>query len=214
MSNAREKLAALAARIREMWPKSSYKNEPYLCVREDHLAVEQSEDFRVNYCCFKYAVAKVLQPKTICEIGFGGGNAARAFLTACPDAHYLAIDNLQVEADRIPGSVTKTVAWLRELFPNIKLVVADTSELSDLPCEQYDLVHVDANHTYDYAKHDITMALRSGARFVLVNDIHDADVSRALAIAVNNHPDFLTESFPHTITGNALVARVDALDWM
>ncbi len=46
----------------------------------------------VDYYRMKWAIAKVLQPESILEVGVRFGYSARAFLEACPDAVYTGID--------------------------------------------------------------------------------------------------------------------------
>ena len=89
-------LQVAAVRIREMYPTLTYDHRPEL--PPVHLegwssAPWHSERFRRGYACFKYAVAAVLQPRSICEIGVGSGVAGLAFLRACPRARYLGIDD-------------------------------------------------------------------------------------------------------------------------
>ena len=46
----------------------------------------------VAYYRLKWAIARVLQPKRILEIGVRFGYSAAAFLDACPNATYFGID--------------------------------------------------------------------------------------------------------------------------
>ncbi len=46
-----------------------------------------------SYYRMKWAIAKVIQPKSILEIGVRYGYSAISFLSACPDAQYVGIDN-------------------------------------------------------------------------------------------------------------------------
>ena len=46
----------------------------------------------LQYYEVKHAIAKRLQPKSICEIGVRAGYSAYAFLSAAPAAEFLGID--------------------------------------------------------------------------------------------------------------------------
>src|SRR5258705_8446868 len=76
--------------IRELYPFSIYDHRPSLPSGLPNYY--QTEQFRIGYACFKYAVARILQPKTIVEIGVGVGVSAMAFLAGC-SAIYMGIDN-------------------------------------------------------------------------------------------------------------------------
>src|SRR5271163_2412703 len=72
----------------------------------------------VPYYRTKWAIAAVLQPKRILEIGVRFGYSAMAFLDACPSASYLGID-INAEAN---GGCRDAVFWARQ---QLKLRSAD-----------------------------------------------------------------------------------------
>lgn len=51
----------------------------------------------------KFDLARVRQPKWICEIGVRAGYSAFMFLRACPDAFLLGIDNDSDSHGGVPG---------------------------------------------------------------------------------------------------------------
>jgi len=65
----------------------------------------------VPYYKTKWAIARVLQPASILEIGVRYGYSAAAFLNACPGATYLGID---LDSDTF-GGVKGAIQWARRI---------------------------------------------------------------------------------------------------
>lgn len=199
-------ISTVAARIREVHATASYDHRPYLHPGDADIAAKLSEEFRSGYACLKWAVAKVIQPRAICEIGVGGGLAALAFLDACPMAEYMGIDNGQHQDERgVP-----LIAHLESIFKNrgynAKIMQRDSRQMFQLP-GTFDLVHIDGNHEYDYARHDVGVAFASGAPWILIDDARDNVVCAATFAALLAGRPGSTEwaMFEDTWTGSILV---------
>ena len=165
-----------------------------------------TEDFRRTYACFKSAVAKVLQPGSIIEIGVGCGIAAMAFLHGCPTASYMGIDN-DCEAERdFPIHPSRYVNELLAGRGHVK--VADSTKMDRLPTAA--LVHIDGGHSYDDAYSDVLLAWRSNARWILVDDARYSTVSSATFDALHRKSPGSVDwaYFEDTWTGNILISRV------
>lgn len=136
----------------------------------------------VNYYRLKWAIAQVLQPQTILEIGVRYGYAAHAFLSAMPQSHYTGIDLDCELAGGVPGAIN----WARDILQsfNAELVVADSQAMEQFPGDRYDLIHVDGQQDGDSSFHDLQLALHQ-ARYILVDGYHWTPLNYA---AVN---DFL-----------------------
>src|ERR1700693_6175541 len=65
----------------------------------------------VPYYRLKWAIARVLRPQRILEVGVRYGSSAAAFLNACPECTYLGIDN-----DSNPfGGHKGAIQWARRI---------------------------------------------------------------------------------------------------
>ena len=190
-------LVANARQIRSLYPTLRYDHRP-VDTAEAHYDAKMTEEFRVGYACFKFAVAKVLQPGRIVEIGVGSGIAARAFLEACPTAGYHGIDD---------GGMGYLDMVRQKLAPfRAEITVADSGQVETLP--ECDLVHVDGDHCFDYAYGDTLKALRA-ARWVLVDDARDSQVAAgAMKALYDSRPGSCEWAyFEDTWTGSLLFWR-------
>jgi len=170
-----------------------------------------AEKWRKEYVAVKYSIAKLLQPKRICEIGVYSGIAALSFLYACPNAEYLGIDNLQSERDRGIEVVSKTQELLYSLGYKATIVIADSQEMGSLPGDAYDLVHVDGCHTKEAAKHDVLLAWNAltPSGHILIDNGHDASVCvgtfEAMREVLKGH--LFDWSYFEDSVGNILIRR-------
>lgn len=153
----------------------------------------------------KYRIAAMLQPKTILEIGVRAGYSAAAFLSACP-ATYLGLDaDLDCSGGWL-GAPQLAKTMLKEHFGDrARIETVNTQELQTLE-GRYDLAHVDGDHSYEGALHDLRLAA-GVTKWILVDDIDFLpDVGRAVA-------DFLKETgYSHiympTFRGDCLIQVV------
>jgi hypothetical protein len=145
-------------------------------------AAQSSYDFRVTafpgdplrylfadwvpYYRMKWAIARVLQPRRILEVGVRFGYSAAAFLNACPDAEYLGIDNDSEEFGGYKGAIN----WARRITrqSRAEYLLADSQQLSEFPGGHYDLIHVDGQQDGAGSFRDLRKALRQ-ARHILVD---------------------------------------------
>ncbi len=123
----------------------------------------------VDYYRLKWAIARVLQPRSILEIGVRYGYSAHALVDACRGATYLGIDLDCAVSGGVPGAID----WARKIlqpFP-ADLLIANTQAMTSFPGETYDLIHVDGQQDGDGSFHDLTLALHQG-RYILVDGYH------------------------------------------
>jgi 2-polyprenyl-3-methyl-5-hydroxy-6-metoxy-1,4-benzoquinol methylase len=120
----------------------------------------------VDYYRLKWAIARILKPSSILEIGVRFGYSAAAFLNGSPDAHYVGID---LDSDQF-GGVKGAIQWAREITRSFKadFLVDDTQKMQQFPGDTYDLIHVDGQQDGDGSFHDLEIAFQQG-RFVLVD---------------------------------------------
>src|SRR5580692_7612685 len=126
MTNMVEEILTLAAESTYDFRETAFPDDPLR-----HLFLEW-----VSYYRMKWAIASVLQPKSILEIGVRYGYSAVAFLNASPSARYLGID-LDVAA--FGGSVG-AINWARQACSKYQaeFLVADSTKLDRFPGGSYD----------------------------------------------------------------------------
>lgn len=119
----------------------------------------------VDYYNLKYALCKVIEPEKILEIGVRYGYSAITFLKARPDAFYLGIDN---NSDTF-GGTTGAINWAKKITKNYnaEFIIADTQNLTSLPGDFYDLIHIDGQQDGDGTFHDLELALEKGKYILL-----------------------------------------------
>ncbi len=178
-------LIEAAARIRELYPVCGYDPAPYYprSGPTDPLHVERAGLFATGYAALQYAVASILRPQRIVEVGVGPAVAARAFLAACPAARYIGFDN----GVQRPAIIEEARAVLSGF--DALVIEADTLTLNALPV--CDLLHIDGCHSHECSYHDMSMALHA-SNWILVDDARDPVVVSAVMKAVadwrSGHP--------------------------
>jgi SAM-dependent methyltransferase len=120
----------------------------------------------IPYYRLKFAIAKVLKPRTILEIGVRFGYSANAFLQAAPSAKLLGID---LDCDEFGGQ-RGALDWARKITEKFdaEFVVADSQTMPHFPGGVYDLIHVDGQQDGVGTFHDLRRAA-SQARWILLD---------------------------------------------
>ena len=164
-------------RIMALYPSLDYNHRKYLAPGfEKHPDYEEhiSEEFRVRYVCFKAAVAAVIRPDSILEIGVRGGVSALAFLHALDDTNYLGIDN---NLDAIQSGIDfrwNAEHWFRHFGFKARVFLQDSQLLESFPsCV---LAHIDGDHSYEAVRHDVAAAWKGGSQWILCDDANDSAV--------------------------------------
>lgn len=138
------------------------------------------------------AIAMVMKPRTIIELGTHAGSGADAYLTGVGyDAHYTGYDSFGI-AHLPDGGVYDPLLRCRRMFrdrgyEDFNLVTCDLRDMREIPAA--DLVCVDAGHDYRNAYQDLLLAMRSGSRWIHVDDYHGEDVRNAVRDMTMNYPD-------------------------
>lgn len=179
---------------------------PYLFADEDPWLKDEDKDLVKTLYAEKYNVAALLRPRSIMEIGVRAGYSAAAFLSACPEASYLGIDNDSGDYGAWQGAPMRAAAMLKRHWPQAEVIDLDSQQLHQLPAA--DLVHVDGCHSYAGCLYDLRLAGKA-ARYILVDDVdhHPRSVGRAVQ-------DFLAETgfrsvYLPSVRGDVLIACVD-----
>lgn len=198
----------MSHRIETGYRNSNYDHKPSLPQLDPSIpssSAMMTEQYRVGYACFKREVARVLQPKSILEVGIGMGTSAMAFLDGCPTATYVGLDNNSGEDFLVKPSDYVSGLLSSGKFKN-RIQIGNSQEMSEFP--HCDLVHVDGDHSRQGVRHDVTLAWRSEAKWILCDDARDAGVVGGIFDAIHGYlrrGNVDWAYFPDTWTGNILI---------
>jgi len=123
-----------------------------------------------------HEVIDLVNPKSILEIGFNAGNGSLAFLL-CSDAKVLSIDNY-------PNSKS-IVALVKEFGSRFNFIHMHSNNLNNLrymestDCD-YDLIYIDAEHSFIAVKSDIKESLKYNPDYILFDDWEQEAVKTAI----------------------------------
>lgn len=157
------------------------------------------EDCQLKYARLKLAVAEVLQPRTIYEVGVGWGVSALAFKEGCPSALFYGIDNADMGVD--PSLAVHAA---------LKTAVADSTTLQAFvhPDGDIDLIHIDGGHGLEHKANDIVKALEARPEWLLVDDVNNVMVAAGTFAGLYRAyrcPDLQMLYIGNSHTGNLLV---------
>ena len=144
----------------------------------DDPEIHRLEELRPRFQIY-WAIAKLLNPKTILEIGVGYGYSAHACLSAVPNAKYLGLER------DVSGEAAGRVAWARTILQSFgtDACVADRGSVDELSTKHgsFDLVHITSEAGGDEVLEDLLFALNRSRHILL--DICPSDRITWLTIA-------------------------------
>lgn len=119
----------------------------------------------VDYYKLKWTLSKIIQPKSILEIGVRYGYSAIAFLDATPTASYVGID---MDSD-IHGGQIGAIDWAKNITSNYQadFLISDTQDMEKFPGSKYDLIHIHGQQDGDSTYRDLEKALLQGKYIVV-----------------------------------------------
>lgn len=166
-----------------------FKKE-WICPR-DSKSLSRYDHYR-DYYKVKYSIAKNLNPKTILEIGVRAGYSAISFLSAAPEAQYIGLD---AENGTHGNQGGPWCWWAKQILSpfDFEIIIQDTQKItSDYISNlgNFDLIHIDGDHSYKGAYHDITICLPSlSNNGIMLIDDYDfiPDVKKAVDRFVHNN---------------------------
>jgi SAM-dependent methyltransferase len=183
----------LADRIAAAAAGSSFDFRPFGCPDDPdaHLFDEWVARYRR-----KWALARVLEPNRIIEIGGGYGYAAAAFLSARPEAHYLGIDT-GPDAGSEGGA---SAAWAARSLEGF-----DVSFATVVPSQTFDMAHVGGTPDGDLLFEAIDRVL-ARARYVVIDGYSIRSRFLAANEAVYQHRDDIASCWTFPRHGELVIA--------
>ena len=161
----------------------------------------------------KYAIAKLVRPKTILEIGVRFGYSAHSFLMAAPHADYTGIDFDEPSYGPYKGVPRKwATERLMSLYPNNKIRTfnanTQTDDVSRHLKDTFDMVHIDGDHSFAGALHDMKRFWPYCRRVMVVDDVIEIpEVARALQQFLAETLEALSVGAASSLRGSAIIVR-------
>lgn len=181
---------ALLERLRAVKPANILDVVPRACFRE--LGAPGYEHIgNGNAFEWKYAVAKLLRPKRILEIGVRFGYSACCFIEGSDALESYTGWDSEIY---VPGSnaVAERAVRLCRHRTKTDFIKRDSSTVHSLGGE-FDLVHIDSSHQYEICLRDLRLC-HGFARAVLVDDTMTCpDDARAVRDFVDQHEAAVSE---------------------
>jgi len=188
-----------------------------------YLAIIDPIDVRWHYESYepglwvKHEIARFVNPKVIVEIGVRSGYSAWAMLQAVPGVRFVGYDNYSpLYAEGFGERLSdKFEQWAHKLLDSlgVTFVKQDSQQPGFVP-EKADLYHVDGDHRYEFAKHDIENCIRAGApnSVIVVHDYLAKCVSDACRDAVKG-TDRVVFGIPEARNGDGLITVGSTPEW-
>jgi hypothetical protein len=166
--------------------------QPDIAARFPHMMADE----QLIYSRFKYAVAHVLKPKLIFDIGTGWGVSALAFKAGYQESAILSIDNGESGIDPQHAVTCAKGEALRtaDLYTgcevhyrshDINVGICDSSSLTSFTwnpayegdSQTFDLIYVDGGHGLEHKASDIVKAIEARPEWILVDDMQNVMVA-------------------------------------
>ncbi len=159
----------------------------------------------------KYAIAAMIRPTSILEIGVRFGYGAQSFLYGAPWATYLGLDMDEPSWGPYTGIPRVWAeAKLHERYPRnfINTQKCNTQLMDPGLTSTFELVHVDADHSYEGARRDMHAFWPLCRRVMVIDDYTSIpDVKAAVGDFMSGRTDAVILD-TMSLRGSALIVRV------
>lgn len=153
-----------------------------------------------------HAIGRVLNPRSILEVGVRFGYSLASLAAGLePGARIFGVDQETYEMD----SNAQAAASLKLLGIEAQLFRGDSRTFDVMACtgrKQFDLIHIDGDHTADGALHDLLRFAQFSDR-LLVDDVLDSRVWAAVKAFATLQERPISLTYFDTATGLVLIER-------
>lgn len=154
----------------------------------------------------KYTIAKLVRPKSILEVGVRFGYSAYAFLCAGDVDVYVGLDVDEPSWGSYSGIPRKWAEeQLRIAFPSVTIMTYKmNTQMDEVQFKnQFELVHIDADHSYQGALNDMRKFWPLTERVMVVDDF--VEVKDAVKTFISTQPGTLLNVT--SLRSSALIVR-------
>lgn len=168
------------------------------------------EPEQLQYSRFKFAVAFVLDPDTIYEVGVGWGVSLNAFHAGNPGSAIHGIDSGEMGVDPYEVAFECNCANMNEI--TVERASSNNLPKFDHPAGPIDLIHIDGGHGLEHKADDLVKAFEARPEWILVDDMSNVMVAAGTfagiyRAAANSTPADALQMmyFGDSHTGNLLI---------
>ena len=173
---------------------------------------EENTEYVLSGSCYEwyYTYAVLTRPGRVLEIGVRYGYSAIALLLGWPAVRELVL----IDDGSYGVTINESLAAIRCVAPavDVRACMLNTQSVNHLPASgEFDLVHVDGDHTYYGAFHDLSLVapLMSPTGLIVLDDVdYIPRVARAARDFMAHHREFVVTYVP-TYRGHYLLHRRD-----
>lgn len=149
-----------------------------------------------NYYEIYYAIAKYYAPKSILEIGVRYGYSLASMISGAASSikRVVGYDIDQYEKNSISIAEENVKKYLSGIDIEYSFELKNSQNITSLN-GQYDVTHIDGDHSYYGKLHDLNLALRH-SKIIIVDDYtHLEDVRRAVVDWTSANKDYIKNTY-------------------
>jgi hypothetical protein len=134
---------------------------------------------KVTYAWY-YSIARILLPDVIAEIGVRYGYSGLSMKRGAQPLGDEPVLLYGFDNQSYGVESNESIAVKKGYTAIFTLDTQTVTEFAELEGFAVDLFHVDGDHSYAGTEHDLGLAVKSGAKYILVDDITNTDLPEVL----------------------------------
>jgi predicted O-methyltransferase YrrM len=147
-----------------------------------------------NYYEIYYAISKYYQPKSILEIGVRYGYSLYSMIAAADNLEYVVGYDIDEYDSGSIEEAYKNISRVISENINLKIEFENSQKLSELS-QNYDLIHIDGDHSYDGKIHDLNLT-KGKCKILVIDDYnHIGEVKNATNKFIEENSEIISKHF-------------------